>query len=435
LKSPPQLGPVPLGRAHDALDPILAYVGAHADVAWASPAGGVRRGADLVDDVALVVACHRPAAVLAALSTTFPDRAPGRMDADTLTIVIDRVPVEVTCVGVERAGTEMVHRTGSRKHLAALQLRAHGCGLILGRTGLRTQDGETRGGDEAGTYRALGLPFIPPELRNGTGEVEAAHQGTLPALVSLADIRGDLHTHTHWSDGRDSVDAMARAASALGYEYLAITDHSPNSAAVRNLTVDGVARQAEEIAALREAHPHLTILHGCEADILEDGTLDFPDRVLEQFDLVLASLHEPYAHTPATLLRRYELAMRHPLVTLVTHPTNRLVPHRGGYDLDYDRLFQLALDTGTLLEIDGAPSHLDLDASLARRAVDAGVMLAIDSDCHRADKLGRQMHLGVLTARRGWVEPSRVVNTRPVESLLAYLGAKRSGRTPHGVAC
>ena len=209
---------------------------------------------------------------------------------------------------------------------------------------------------------------------------------------------------------------------------MAITDHSPHSAASRNLTVDGVTKQAEEIAALRERHPDIAILHGCEVDILPDGRLDFPDRILERFDIVLASLHEGAGHSPDQLMQRYVSAMSHPLVAMITHPSNRLVPGRGGYDLEYDRLFATAVETHTLLEIDGAPSHLDLDGALARRAITAGAIVAINSDCHRAEMLDRQMDLGVITARRGWVEPRNVVNTRPLEAIRAQIAAKRGSR-------
>jgi DNA polymerase (family 10) len=215
------------------------------------------------------------------------------------------------------------------------------------------------------------------------------------------------------------------ACAALGYEYLAITDHSQRSAAMRNLTLDGVARQADEIAALRERHPQIAILHGCEVDILPDGSLDFPDRILEQFDVVLASLHEHAGHSPDQLLARYLKAMAHPLVSVITHPTNRLVPHRPGYDLDYARLIAAAVETRTVLEIDGAPAHLDMDGRLARQAITAGATVAIDSDCHRADMLGRQMGLGLLMARRGWVESRHVLNTRPLADVRAAIAAKR----------
>jgi DNA polymerase (family 10) len=218
---------------------------------------------------------------------------------------------------------------------------------------------------------------------------------------------------------------MVEAASTLGYEYIAITDHSPHSGAARSLTADAVARQAEEIAALRERYPRMTLLHGCEVDILVDGRLDFRDAILERFDIVLASLHERHGHSPDQLLARYISAMRHPLVSMVTHPTNRLIPYRQGYELDYERLFETAVETRTLVEIDGAPAHLDLDGALARRAVAAGATVVIDSDCHRAEMLDRQMHFGIMTARRGWVEARHVLNTRPLSDVRAFIAAKR----------
>jgi DNA polymerase (family 10) len=231
--------------------------------------------------------------------------------------------------------------------------------------------------------------------------------------------------HSTWSDGRDAIETMVEACRALGYAYMAITDHSPHSAAARNLTLDGVRKQADEIARLREQFPDIAILHGCEVDILPDGRLDFPDKVLEQLDIVLASLHERAGHGPDQLMQRYASAMKHPLVNIITHPTNRLVPSRPGYELDYDALFAMAAETRTIVEIDGAPSHLDLDGALARRAIAAGAIVSIDSDCHRAEMLGRQMDLGIVTARRGWVEPKHVVNTRALDDVRAAVAAKR----------
>jgi DNA polymerase (family 10) len=278
---------------------------------------------------------------------------------------------------------------------------------------------------EAGIYETLGLPFITPEIRDGDEEVDRAIRGDLPRLVERGDIRGDLHMHSLWSDGRDPIETMVQGCRDLGYEYIAITDHSPHSAAARNLTVDGVRKQAEEIAELRQRYPDIAILHGCEVDILADGRLDFPDRILAQFDIVLASLHDGAGHSPDQLMKRYVSAMKHPLVTLLTHPTNRVVPHRRGYELDYDQLFALAAEHKTVLEIDGAPGHLDLDGALAKRAVAAGATVAVDSDCHRAEMLGRQMQLGLLMARRGWVERRHVLNTRPLSEVRAFIAAKR----------
>jgi DNA polymerase (family 10) len=302
-------------------------------------------------------------------------------------------------------------------------------GWHLNADGLLSADrSATVGTSEEEIYAALGLPFIPPEIRDGADELRAAEQGTLPTLVSQAHIRGDLHMHSSYSDGRDSVETMATRCRGLGYEYLAITDHSTHSPAPRNLTADGAKRQAEEIAALREQYPDIAILHGCEVEILPNGRLDFPDRILERFDLVLASLHEGAGQSPERLLRRYASTMRHPLVNVITHPTNRLIPYTPGYDLDYDRLFEIAAETGTVLEIDGAPAHLDLDGALARRALGAGVTLAISSDSHRADMLDHQMQLGLVTARRGWVEPRHVLNARPLAEVRDAVARKRQGQ-------
>jgi DNA polymerase (family 10) len=231
--------------------------------------------------------------------------------------------------------------------------------------------------------------------------------------------------HSVWSDGSDSIEAMITMCRTLGYEYAAVTDHSPRSGAARTLTSQAVESQAEEIAALRQRLTGIEILHGCEVDILPDGRLDFPDRILEQFDIVLASLHHRVNQAPGELLRRYVDAMRHPLVTIITHPANRSIPNNPGYDLDYDRLFEVAVETGTCLEIDGAPGHLDLPGALARRAVAAGVTVTVDSDAHRADVLERQMRLGIATACRGWVEPRHVLNTRPLADIRAVIARKR----------
>jgi DNA polymerase (family 10) len=285
---------------------------------------------------------------------------------------------------------------------------------------------------EEDVYSRAGLPFIPAELRQGTGEVDAAAKGALPALVTREDIRGDLHMHTTYSDGADTLDAMVAECCALGYEYIAITDHSERAAAGRTLRRSQIARQREEIAAVRERYPQIAILHGVEVDIMLDGRLDFPDAVLEPMDIVLASLHDRGDQSGEVLTRRCLRAIRHPLVTVITHPANRVVGRRAGYPLDFDAVFAAAAETGTALEVDGAPAHLDLDGEHARRAIAAGVTLTIDSDCHRARALDRQMRMGIGTARRGWVEPRHVLNARPLAEVRAFIAAKRTRSTAPG---
>jgi DNA polymerase (family 10) len=383
----------------------------------------------MVGDVEIVASVVDPAP---AMAQVIPFGDQGRWlhrSERRIYILSDRVQVGVRLPAPENAGADLLYLTGSPAHFAMLQAFASGAGWRLAAGGLYGHDGQLRpAAVEEEIYSALALPCIPPEIRTGDDEIDAAQRGALPALVSRSDIRGDLHMHTTWSDGRDSIDAMVEACRALGYQYVAITDHSPHSAATRNLSIEDVKRQAEEIATARERYPEVTILHGCEVDILPDGRLDFPDRVLERFDIVLASLHERAGHSPDQLMKRYVGAMRHPLVTLITHPTNRMVPHKRGYDLDYDRLFETAVETRTVVEIDGSPSHLDLDGPLARRAIAAGAWVAISSDCHRAEMLDRQMQLGIVTARRGWVEARHVVNTRPLEEVRALIAAKRAPR-------
>jgi DNA polymerase (family 10) len=420
---------IPLGRAVSVAEMVLDPLRAAPGVAWAMPVGSLRRGQDMVGDIEILAPTDQPAAAIDALLSLPTSSHVLHRSERRLYVLTDRVQIGIRLPEPANAGADLLYLTGSRAHFDALRAHAAALGWTLKADGLHASDGTfTPAATEADIYAALGLPCIPPEIRNGDEEVALASRGALPALVARGDIRGDLHMHSMWSDGRDPIEAMVEGCRGLGYEYMAITDHSPHSAAARHLTLDGVKKQAEEIARLREQYPDITILHGCEVDILPDGRLDFADKVLEQLDIVLASLHEGAGHGPEHLMKRYESAMKHPLVTLITHPTNRIIPSRRGYDLDYDRLFDMAVDTRTVVEIDGSPSHLDLDGALARRAIAAGATVAIDSDCHRAEMLGRQMDLGIVTARRGWVEPRHVLNTRALTDVRSVIAAKRGSR-------
>lgn len=417
---------IALGRAAAIAERVRSAVRAVSGVQWAVPAGSLRRAQETVGDIELVAAAADPAAVIdGVVSMSEVTRVLHRADR-RVSVRHERVQIGVRVPEPSNAGAVLVSATGSHRHIEALGAHAAARGWRLSAQGLWRGDGVFRpSGSEEELYAALDLPFIAPELRETGDEVAAAYRGELPPLVTRADIRGDLHMHSDFSDGRDPVAAMVAACHALGYSYIAITDHSPHSSASRNLSVDSIVKQADQIAELRERYAGMVILHGCEVDILPNGRLDFPDKVLERLDIVLASLHERAGHAPDQLLRRYEAAMKHPLVALITHPTNRMVPHKRGYELDYDRLFESAVATGTIVEVDGSPAHLDLDGALARRAAAAGAAIAINSDCHRADLLGAQMELGVATARRGWIEPRHVVNTKPLADVQAVIAAKR----------
>jgi DNA polymerase (family 10) len=416
-----------LGRAWSLLDPIVDRVrGAVGHEGQVTVVGDVRRVAPIIDALAVLVIAPRPdVAIDAFLGEASPKDVLHRTGR-TATLRIRQATIQLHVAAGSQAGPAMVSLTGPTAHVGQLRERARTFGLDLTDGTLRSRAGTAIDcPDEPSLYAALSLPLIPPELREWPDAVEAAASSALPRLVTTADIKGDLHVHTSWSDGRHSIAEMVAAAAELQYEYVAITDHSHSSRAANGLDRAALAAQREEIDAARRAFPMITILHGSEVDILSDGRLDFPDDVLAGLDIVLASLHDPGSDSPARLTDRYLAAMRHPLVHIVTHPTNRMVGSAPGYDLDFDALFGEAVRTGTVLEVDGSPIHLDMDGDIARRAIDAGVTISIDSDCHHAERLGRQMTFGVGTARRGWVEARHVLNTRSLTAVRDFLDRKR----------
>lgn len=403
--------PIPLGRALDSLDAFTtAITNSGAPIESLVAAGDARRFEPLVRALVLVAASSDPGSALDALRALPDVDSLRRRSSRRAALHYNTVEIDLRLATPDDYGSVLFAATGSRDHISAVEARSSGTNVWPA---------------EEDVFRDAGLPFIPPELRHDTGEIEAAAEGTMPSLVGRADIRGDLHMHSTYSDGRDTLERMIAASAALGYEYIAISDHSERSSATRSVTADTLARQRDEIAALREQYPQMAILHGIEVDIMPDGSLDFDDRLLEPLDIVLASLHDAAGHDPATLTRRCLQAIRHPLVNVITHPANRLVGQHDGYALDFEAIYAAALDTGTALEIDGAASHLDLDGEHARAAIAAGATVVIDSDCHLARLLGRQMDLGVGTARRGWVEARHVLNTRTVEHVRAFVAAKR----------
>jgi len=393
-----------------------------------TPLGSLRRFAPAVGDVSLLAVA--PAAAHHDVLTGFARLTAAVILARSATHLIignDRGTVSVHVAVPEEAGAALVWHTGSRTHTSALQTRAQRLGLTFDRARLLDRQGQPLSSDsEADFYRHLELPEIPPELREDGDEIIVAERGELPPLVSTGDIRGDLHMHSTWSDGRDSIEQMAFASQQLGYEYIAITDHSERAPASRQLAASDIRRQGADIQRAGARVKRVQILHGVEVDIMHDGSLDFDDEQLAGFDIVLASLHDHAGHDASKLTERYLRAIRHPLVNVITHPANRMPGRSSGYPLDFDALFAAAAETGTAMEVDGAPGHLDLDGALARRAVAAGVTLVIDSDCHRSDGLGRQMRFGVGTARRGWIGPEHVLNTRGLDEVRAFVARKRA---------
>ena len=424
----------PLGRAHLLASSVIREIRrAGIGMEAITPVGSLRRFAPDVGDVTLlgVAPVSRVGHVLRAfarLPVVAEVTATGPASVTTKTT---RGDVTLHLTSPEQAGAALVWHTGSRAHVDELRARAQRLGLRFSdATMSRVGAGGAEFALESDVYTALGLPFIAPELRNGGDEIAAAERGELPDLLAEEHIRGDLHTHSTWSDGRNTIADMVSAGKQLGYEYLAITDHSERAWSSRKLAAADVGRQREEIETLRSRVRGIEIFHGIEVDIMPDGSLDFDDVILEGFDIVLASLHDAADQENAQLTERYLRAIRHPLVNVITHPANRSPAVSAGYPLDFDRLFAAAAETGTAMEVDGAPGHLDMDGQLARRAAAAGVTIAVDSDCHRVEALSRQMRFGVGTARRGWLEPAHVLNTRSANDVRAFIARKRARGLP-----
>jgi DNA polymerase (family X) len=404
--------PVMLGRAWDIAGALITEVKRHCPaVQGLEVSGSIRRAEPLVQSLVLVGRAADPMRAILDVCGLRQVTEVLHRSARRALLFFEGYEVDVRLCAQDDFGTVMFTTTGPASHVVD----------VLKRRARRLA------ASEHDVYTHAGLAYLPPETRHTGDAIRRAESRDVPALVTREDIRGDLHMHTNYSDGRDSLRHMVHAARALGYEYIAITDHSEHAGASRTLTLDDLARQREEIERVREEVPGMAILHGIEADILPSGSLDCPDAVLATLDIVLASLHDRDGQDGKRLTKRCLSAIHHPLVSVITHPANQLVGRREGYDMDYDALYAAAAENGTALEVDGAPSHLDLDGDRAGAAVKAGVTLVIDSDCHRSPALDRQMQMGVATACRGWVESRHVLNTRRLPDVRAFLARKRAG--------
>jgi DNA polymerase (family X) len=382
----PQRRGMLLNRARALLEEIAEALGGEV-------AGDPRRWADSSFDFAVVCSAARPKAVLDAF-----EGLPGivsvlqRETRRALGVTVEGVPVEIVVADPTRFGTDLARATGSRSYVEGLG---------------KLPDAP----DEEALYAALGIPWCPPELR------EQPFRGEPPPLLERGDIRGDLHVHTTWSDGKASVLEMATVARELGYEYVAICDHTPNVRVVPGLDADDLRRQGEEIAAVNEELAPFRVLRGTEVDIRADGTLDLPDDVLAELDWVQLSLHAGQRQARAELTHKVTEAMRHPAVRALSHPKGRIINHRPPNALDLERAFEVALETGVAIETNGLPDRLDLSGPEIRLAIEAGVPIVASTDAHSVRGLAN-MRLAVHTARRGWATAADVVNTRPLDEVL-----------------
>jgi DNA polymerase (family X) len=368
-------------------------VGGVADALGGEAAGDVRRWRDSCDHLAVVCAAPDPAPVLARFAA-LPQIVAVVEQAErrAVGVTVDGVPIELLAAEPERFGTALLRATGAPAYVAALEPLPDGA-------------------DEASVFAALGVEWCPPELREGAFRAEP------PALVEQAEIRGDLHCHTTWSDGRASVEEMGRAARERGYDYVAICDHTPAVGAVRGLSPDDVRRQAEEIAAANEVLAPFRVLRGIECDILPDGRLDLPDDVLAELDWVQASVHGGQRMPRREMTDRVEEALRNPYVRCLSHPTGRIIGRRPENALDLERVYTVAVEQDIAIEVNGLAPRLDLSGEHVRDAIRAGVRIVCSTDAHSTRGL-ENMELAVRTARRGWATTADILNTGPLASIL-----------------
>jgi DNA polymerase (family 10) len=402
-----------LSKALPVGEELVAALRDHPAAIRVELAGSARRLADTVKDLDIVAASSDPAALAEAFAGMQAiDSVSTFGEAGAKAVTHSGLPVDLRIVPEEAFGNLLQHFTGSGRHNEALRTEAVRRGLHVSEYGISD---DASGESEAFTteeevYERLGMQYIPPELRENRGELEAARNDGLPELIELGDIRGDLHMHTTLSDGHATVEEMATAARELGYEYVAITDHSASHGFGDDVQPDALLRRVEEIRALPDLG--IQVLAGTETNVLPDGSLDYADDVLEQLDWVIASLHTSFRLSEKEQTGRMLRAMEHPLVDAIGHPTGRLIERREAYALDLDRVIAKAVETGTFLEINANPDRRDLNDVYARAAAQAGVTLLIDSDAHWPETL-RNMRYGVATARRAWLPAEQVGNTRP----------------------
>ncbi|MGB3728604.1 MAG: DNA polymerase/3'-5' exonuclease PolX [Thermodesulfobacteriota bacterium] len=339
-------------------------------------------------------------------------------------ITKDGIQVDLRVVGPESYGGALQYFSGSQAHNIRLRSIAQKNGLRINEYGIFKGEEKVAGETEKEMYSTLNLPFIPPELREDRGEIEAAIEGNLPDLIELEDIKGDLHMHTTWSDGKASIQEMAESAIELGYEYIAITDHSPSSTIANGLSIERLKEKQKELIAVNKKMKGISILMGSEVDITTDGTLDYPDEVLKELDVVIASVHSGFKMDRDTITKRILTALENPYVHALGHPTGRLINQRDPYDVDIDLLIEAALKHDKALEVNSSYQRLDLKDLHVKKAVEAGVKIIISTDAHRPEGL-LQMRYGIGTARRGWVQKKDVLNALEFDELNEWLKSKK----------
>ena len=422
-------GRIPLGAALSQAEEMVAALEGVAGVRRITYAGSLRRMQDTIGDIDLLVASTDTEPVMAAFtSLRTVDHVLAQGSTKSSVVTAKGIQVDLRVVSPDVWGAALLYFTGSKAHNVRIREMAVRAGLKLSEYGLFHADDETlvAAETEEDVYEHLGLPWIPPTLREDRGEVEAALAGSLPDLVDIGHIKGDLHMHTDLTDGLASLEDMVAAAKAHGYRYCAITDHAP-LLTMQRMTPEKALEQRARLAKLQE-HAGLALLHGSELNIQEDGSLDWPDEFLAGFDVLVASIHSHFRLSKAAMTKRIIRAMENPYVNVIGHPTTRNLTKRPPVEFDTEEVFKAAARTGTALEINSFPDRLDLSDQMARTAREYGALFAIDTDSHSVVHLDN-LRFGVATAQRGWVEHKQVVNTWSLRDLRRFVERKRSRAT------
>lgn len=414
-------GRVPIAKAEAYIRPLVEVLRAAPGVDRIDVAGSFRRRAETVGDVDILIASAHPGPIADRfLGYRDVGRVLARGDTRCSIVLKSGLQVDLRIVPAAAYGAALHYFTGSKSHNIAVRTLGIKKGLKINEYGVFRGDRQIAGREEAEIYKAVGLPWMPPELREMRGELDAARAGALPALVELGDIRGDLQMHTTATDGRSTLADMARAGADLGYEYIAITDHTQAVRVAGGLTRAGFTKQFRAIDALQKTFTALTILKGAEVDILDDGTLDLDEGTLAELDVVLVSVHSRFNLSKAAMTRRIVRALQHPRVHILGHPTGRLIGQREPYAVDLSAVIRAARDHGVMLEINAQPERLDLNDVQAAMARQAGVPLVIGTDAHAIEELA-WMRFGVDQARRAWCQARDIANTLPLPALRKKL--------------
>ena len=417
---------MPLGKALVIAREVIGALQKAAGIRDIEAAGSLRRGKETIGDIDILASGSRKKEIIDTfvhLPLSGSILAQGETKGSIVTA--DGIQLDLRVVEKDSFGAALQYFTGSKSHNVRLREIARRSGLKINEYGIFSGDRKVAGVREEEMYSALKMDWIPPELREDRGELEAALGHSLPALVRRSDIRGDLHVHSHYSDGAHSLPEIAAAAKKMGYQYIAVTDHSPSLKIARGLSAARLKEKIAEVKKINQSLSGIRLLCGAEVDIKNDGTLDYPDDLLSRLDIVIGAIHSGFKGSREQITKRIITAMDNPHLHIIAHPTGRLLGEREPYNVDMSRVIEAAAETGTALEINSYQDRLDLDDATAMEAGKRGVMIALGTDSHHLEQLW-MMELGVMVARRGWLERRHLLNTLTAEELLAWTGARRA---------